>query len=191
TARIWDTTTAKVMAVLRGHAGFVNSAAFSADGSRVVTGSHDRTARIWDVASAKEIAVLRGHASVVQSAAFSRDGSRIITASWDKTARIWDAHDQSKSVQDLLSEACVRLAGMTKLTREEMRLAGYPDSMLEIDVCSSPQLAPTAIETEPRLSKLTKADITTLFIPFDMVLERLQSAYIEKPDDIELLSSAM
>jgi hypothetical protein len=34
-----------------------------------------------------------------------------------------------------LVEACARLAGVTKLTREEMRLAGYPDSMPEIDVC--------------------------------------------------------
>ena len=30
-----------------------------------------------------------------------------------------------------------RLAGLTKLTREEMRLAGYPDSTPEIDVCAS------------------------------------------------------
>jgi hypothetical protein len=36
------------------------------------------------------------------------------------------------SVKDLLAQACARLAA-TKLTREEMRLAGYPDSMPEID----------------------------------------------------------
>ena len=35
----------------------------------------------------------------------------------------------------LLSEACAHLAGVTKLTREEMRLAGYEDSKPEIDVC--------------------------------------------------------
>ena len=67
------------------------SAAFSPDGSRIVTASADKTARIWDAASAKEIAVLRGHDGDVSSAAFSPDGSRIVTASEDKTARIWDA----------------------------------------------------------------------------------------------------
>src|SRR5262249_25102459 len=36
---------------------------------------------------------------------------------------------QTMSVKDLLAEACVHLAGVTKLTREEMRLAGHPDSM--------------------------------------------------------------
>src|SRR5262249_61460976 len=52
------------------HEAPVVSAAFSPDGSRIVTASWDRTARIWDAASGKEIAVLRGHEGSVQSAAF-------------------------------------------------------------------------------------------------------------------------
>jgi WD40 repeat protein len=79
--------------------------------------------------------VLRGPESLVPSAAFSPDGSRIVTASLDKTARIWDSHLQTMSVKDLLVEACAHLAGVTKLTRDEMRLIGYPDSMPQIDVC--------------------------------------------------------
>ena len=91
TARIWDAASGKQIAVLKGHAGPVNSAAFSADGMRVVTASGDNTARIWDAASGKQIAVLKGHAGPVNSAAFSADGMRVVTASWDRTARIWDA----------------------------------------------------------------------------------------------------
>jgi hypothetical protein len=136
TARIWDATSAKEIAVLRGPGDHtVESAAFSPDGSRVVTASLDLTARIWDAGSAKEITVLRGHEDFVTSAAFSPDGSRIVTASLDNTARIWDAHLETMSARDLLTEACMRLAGLTKLTREEMRLASYPDGVPEIDVC--------------------------------------------------------
>jgi WD40 repeat protein len=134
TARIWDAASAKEIAVLRGHDGPVNSAAFSPDGLRIVTASGDPTARIWDAASAKEIAVLGGHENRVNSATFSPDGSRIVTASMDNTARIWDAALQTMTVKDLLAHACARPA-VTKLTREEMRLAAYPDRTPEIDAC--------------------------------------------------------
>jgi WD40 repeat protein len=113
----------------------VTCAAFSPDGSRIVTASHDKTARIWDAAIAKEIKVLLGHEDVLASAAFSPDGARIVTASYDKTARIWNSRLQTMPATELLMEACARLAGLTKLTRHEMRLATYPDSMPEIDVC--------------------------------------------------------
>jgi hypothetical protein len=60
--------------VLVGHDKAVYSAAFSPDGSRIVTASADKTARIWDAATGKEIAVLRGHEDNVLSVAFNPDG---------------------------------------------------------------------------------------------------------------------
>jgi WD40 repeat protein len=69
----------------------VESASFSPDGSRVVTGSWDRTAKVWDAKTGAELLTLKGHASHVRSASFSRDGSRIVTASSDNTAKVWDA----------------------------------------------------------------------------------------------------
>jgi WD40 repeat protein len=135
TARIWDAASAHELVVLRGHDGPVRSAAFRADGSRIVTSSEDNTARIWEAATAKEIGVLRGHDKYVVSAVFGPDGSRVITASWDGTARVWDANLHKMSAKELLARACARLAGVTKLSRAEMRLAGYPDNTPEIDVC--------------------------------------------------------
>jgi hypothetical protein len=99
--------------------------------------SDDKTARIWDAATGKEITVLRGHEGAVQSAAFSPDGARIVTASDDKTARIWDVHFAMMSTNNLVAEACLRrLRGLTTLTRDEMRLAGYTDEVPAIDVCA-------------------------------------------------------
>ena len=69
----------------------VNSAAFSPDGSRVLTASYDHTARLWDAKTGAPLAILLGHMDAVTSAVFSPDGSRIVTASNDDTARLWDA----------------------------------------------------------------------------------------------------
>ena len=78
-------------AALIGHARLVDSAAFSPDGSRIVTSSWDATARMWDAKTGAALTNLSGHRSWVNSAAFSSDGDRIVSASWDKTARVWDA----------------------------------------------------------------------------------------------------
>jgi WD40 repeat protein/TPR repeat protein len=80
------------LAVLSGHSAPLTSAAYSPDGTRIVTASNDNTARIWDAHTGAQLAVLLGHGDHVEFAAYSPDGTRIVTASRDKTARIWDAH---------------------------------------------------------------------------------------------------
>jgi hypothetical protein len=73
----------------------------------------------------------------VNSAAFSPDAARIVTASADHTARVWDVEFATMPLRDLVAEVCLRrLRGRTTLTRDEMRLAGYPDDTTEIDVCA-------------------------------------------------------
>lgn len=76
---------------LEGHTDIVWSAAFAADGARLVTASGDSTARIWNAESGALELSLAGHGGPVKSARLSRDGTRVITASDDATARIWDA----------------------------------------------------------------------------------------------------
>ena len=63
----------------------------SADGSRVVTGSVDKTARVWDARTGQTLVELTGHTGAVNSVAISADGTRVVTGSDDKTARVWDA----------------------------------------------------------------------------------------------------
>ena len=69
----------------------VRTAAFSPDGTRIVTTSDDKTARVWDSATGKLLLTLSGHKGALWDAAFSPDGKRIVTASSDNSAREWDA----------------------------------------------------------------------------------------------------
>ena len=56
------------------HQGWVWSASFSPDGTRVVTASDDQTARVWDAATGKPLAPPIAHQGAVKSTAFSPDG---------------------------------------------------------------------------------------------------------------------
>jgi WD40 repeat protein len=77
---------------LRGHDSWVYSVAFSPDGSKIISGSNDKTIRVWDASTGIEIVPpIRGHDDSILSVAFSPDGSKIISGSADKTIRLWDA----------------------------------------------------------------------------------------------------
>jgi WD40 repeat protein len=56
------------------------TAAFSPDGSRVVTASNDRTARLWDARTGDPLGVPMRHEGLVEMASFSPDGLRVVTA---------------------------------------------------------------------------------------------------------------
>ena len=81
----------RVRLILKGHEDNVNSAAYSADGQRIVTASEDKTAKVWDTETGQELMTLKGHGGHVYSAAYSADGQSIVTASYDKTAKVWNA----------------------------------------------------------------------------------------------------
>jgi WD40 repeat protein len=75
---------------LKGHSGWVTSASFSPDGSRIVTSSGS-VVRIWDAATGAEVRARRWLWGFISSAAFSPDGLRIVMAGPDELARVWDA----------------------------------------------------------------------------------------------------
>jgi WD40 repeat protein len=55
TARIWDAGTGAQLAVLTGHRERIRFAAYSPDGTRIITASHDKTVRIWDARTGAQL----------------------------------------------------------------------------------------------------------------------------------------
>ncbi|EUC61979.1 WD40-repeat protein (notchless protein), related protein, partial [Rhizoctonia solani AG-3 Rhs1AP] len=90
--QLWDVQNMTSAAnPFKGHTNAVNSAQFSPDGTRVVSGSWDKTIRVWDVEHGRTVVgPLDGHTNSVLSVAISPDGSQIASCSLDKTIRLWD-----------------------------------------------------------------------------------------------------
>ena len=73
-----------------GHIDWIVSAAFSPDGTRIVSGGDDKIVRIWDATTGEELKALAGHLARVSSVTFSPDGARILSGSYDNSVRLWD-----------------------------------------------------------------------------------------------------
>jgi WD40 repeat protein len=88
--RVWRTDDFEEVAQLSGHRNEIRSMAISSDGSRIVSGSRDRTVRVWDGRTFEEIGLCE-HEDEVNSVTFSPDNSLIASGSDDCTVWIWDA----------------------------------------------------------------------------------------------------
>lgn len=76
--------------LIKGHTEAVLSVAWSPDGTRIATGSQDRTARIWEWPSGKELRSFKDHGDAVTRVCFSPDGKSLYTASMDHNLRRFD-----------------------------------------------------------------------------------------------------
>ena len=88
--RIVDTKSLATVGRLQGHTEVVLSVAWNADGSRIATGSQDKTARIWEWPSGKELKNFKDHGDAVTSVCFSPDGKSLYTACMDHNLRRFD-----------------------------------------------------------------------------------------------------
>ncbi len=79
----------------------MSSVSFSPDGTRLVSGSDDKTIKVWDAATGQETLTLTGHTHYVSSVSFSPDGTRLVSGSWDDTVKVWilDFPTWSKSIR--------------------------------------------------------------------------------------------
>ena len=79
---LWDTHTGQALQDFKGHTDRVTSVALSGDGSRLVTGSNDKTVRLWDVLTGQTLLEFKGHTHSVSIVTLSADGSQLVSGSF-------------------------------------------------------------------------------------------------------------
>ena len=77
-------------AVQRGDIAPIYCLSFHPDGTKLASGSVDKTIRIWKVADGKELNKLDGHPDDVYSVAFSPDRKRLASVGYAGNLFVWD-----------------------------------------------------------------------------------------------------
>src|SRR4051812_27156447 len=86
-----DTETGETIGPSLTHLGFVNSVAYSADGTTMVTGGNDHCVQLWSTATGRRIAVQLEHPTAVDSVAISANGRTVVSADRNGTVCVWEA----------------------------------------------------------------------------------------------------
>lgn len=87
--KLWDISSGKEIASLKGHASPVRTLAFSSDGKTLASGGDDNFIKLWDSAAGKERTTLPGQATTT-SLAFSPDGKILASSHSNGFLKLWE-----------------------------------------------------------------------------------------------------
>ncbi|MEQ8787687.1 MAG: c-type cytochrome domain-containing protein [Pirellulaceae bacterium] len=88
--QLYDLAAKKAVRTLEGHTGAVHGVAFTADGSKLVSGSQDKTFRVWNTADGKPIDDAVETPSAIGAVTLVAEDQQVATGGEDKTIRLWN-----------------------------------------------------------------------------------------------------
>jgi WD40 repeat protein len=86
----------KTMFIYEEHTDFVQTVAWSPDGTRIASGGDDRQVHVWNATTGQKLFIYSGHADQVWKVAWSPDGKWIASASVDQLIHIWESASGNK-----------------------------------------------------------------------------------------------
>jgi WD40 repeat protein len=112
---------ASLLHALEGHTNQISSVALSPDGSRLVSGSFDRSVRLWEVETGRQLALIGQHPQFVLGVAFSPDGSRVASIGKEGWLCIWNLRtgEQEHVLRAPLPYDGMNISGVTGISEAQ------------------------------------------------------------------------
>jgi WD40 repeat protein len=87
---LWSKPTWNLKQTISAHSDWVRCLSFTPDGTKLVSGSFDKTIKLWELATGAVIHTLAEHPKGVFALAVSPDGRLLASGSWDDTIKLWN-----------------------------------------------------------------------------------------------------
>ncbi|MDP6558169.1 MAG: hypothetical protein QGG71_26120, partial [Pirellulaceae bacterium] len=81
--------TSQEILTFKGHAGAVQTVAFSPDGNSIASAGRDSAVKVWNASTGKMLLVLKVDSGFINTVAFSPEGKRIAAAQ-RSNIKVWD-----------------------------------------------------------------------------------------------------
>lgn len=110
-----DLTSGKILHTLLGHGDRITALAFSTDGTKLVSGSVDKTARVWSLSDAKfpEISQFAGHDAPVRAVAFNADSQQVLSGAESGSLKLWTVADEQEAMDFAGHQGAIVSVAMT------------------------------------------------------------------------------
>jgi eukaryotic-like serine/threonine-protein kinase len=129
---------------LKGHQGAIEALAFTADGRKLVSISHDNTARCWDVGDQEESRVVRKGIDHIDGLSYSPDGRYLAEASLKHGICV---HDRTSTHPPRL--LTTRGSRRVVFSPDGRTIAGAPDHRVTLWDAKTGDLLATLVEADP------------------------------------------
>ena len=113
---LWSKPVWNLHQTIAAHSDWVRCLSFTPDGTKLVSGSFDKTIKLWQLATGTVIHTLKDHLKGVFALAVSADGKLLASGSWDEVIKLWNL------------ETGTLLANLTQHQASVRSLAISPDS---------------------------------------------------------------
>jgi WD40 repeat protein len=87
---LWSKPTWDLQQTIAAHSDWVRCLSFTPDGSRLASGSFDKTIKVWQLDTGAALHTLTDRLKGVFALAVSPDGKFLASGSWDDTVELWD-----------------------------------------------------------------------------------------------------
>jgi WD40 repeat protein len=87
---LWSKPTWNLQQTINAHSDWVRCLSFTPDGTKLASGSFDKTIKLWQLNTGKAIYTLADRLKGVFALAISPDGKLLASGSWNETVELWD-----------------------------------------------------------------------------------------------------